>query len=168
MMKHSPRLVVALIAASLAGCQQTETGSNLPPAQTAVVSAATLHEMYDDRTWDWGSGAGFFAKSGDFSAWTEAGGKAAYATGFWWVTNQGGVCFDGDWRTKEGANSTVTCFDHRMNGQVWYQRRDPSGPWYIFKSDPPASTDEFAKLKMGDQVEPKLQALKTSLGASAP
>jgi hypothetical protein len=168
MMKQSPRLVFALIAAGLAGCQQTETVSNPPPAHTIVVRAADVHEAYDDRTWDWEDGAGYFAKSGDFEAWTEAGGTAAYATGFWWVTDQGRLCFDGNWRTKEGANSSVTCFDHRANGKFWYQRRGPSGPWYIFKSDPPASTDEFAKLKMGDQVEPKLQALEASIGASAP
>ena len=172
MMKHNPRLATALIVVSLAGCQgsrvATETAGNLPPTPTTVVGAADLHQLYDDKTWLWVDGAGFFAKSGDFSAWTGSGDKASYATGFWWVNDQGVICFDGNWRTKEGANSAITCFSHRTDGKVMYQRRDPSGAWYVFKSDPAKSGDEFEKLKAGDQVEAELQTVMTEVGASAP
>ena len=109
-----------------------------------------------------------FAKSGDFSAWTGSGDKASYATGFWWVNDQGVICFDGNWRTKEGANSAITCFSHRTDGKVLYQRRDPSGAWYVFKSDPVKSGDEFERLKAGDQVEAQLETVRTEVGASAP
>ena len=72
MMKHNARLAAALIVISLAGCQggsiTTETEGNLPPAPTTVVGVADLHQLYDDKTWLWADGAGFFAKSGDFKA----------------------------------------------------------------------------------------------------
>jgi hypothetical protein len=172
MIKHNPRLAAALIVISLAGCQggsvATETAGNLPPTPTTVVGAADLHQLYDDKTWLWADGAGFFAKSGDFSAWTGSGDKASYATGFWWVNDQGVICFDGNWRTKEGAKSAITCFSHRTDGKVLYQRRDPSGAWYVFKSDPVKSGDEFERLKAGDQVEAQLETVRTEVGASAP
>jgi len=133
-----------------------------------IVGAADLYQLYDDKTWLWADGAGFFAKSGDFSAWTGSGDKASYATGFWWVNDQGVICFDGNWRTKEGANSAITCFSHRTDGKVLYQRRAPSGAWYVFKSDPVKSGDEFERLKAGDQVEAQLETVRTEVGASAP
>ena len=49
-----------------------------------------------------------------------------------------------------------------------YQRRDPSGAWYVFKSDPVKSGDEFEKLKAGDQVEAQLGTVRTEVGTSAP
>jgi hypothetical protein len=170
--KSDLRLAVALIAAGLAGCQgqdiTAETAADLPSGEAAAVSGADLHAVYADKTWDWGDGAGFFSKEGDFRAWTEAGGTAAYATGFWWVNEPGRLCFDGTWRTKEGANSAITCFDHRTDGKVWYQKRDPSGSWYVFKSDPVKPSDESAKLRPGDQVEAGVEMVKKQLGAGTP
>jgi hypothetical protein len=54
---------------------------------------------------------------------------------------------------QEGANSAITCFSHRTDEKALYQRRDPSGCWYVFKSDPVKSGEEFEKLKAGDQIE---------------
>jgi hypothetical protein len=173
MMKYKAQFAAALIGICLASCREgggvaTDAADKVPPSQSTVVSAADLHKLYDDKTWLWADGAGFFAKSGDFTAWTGSGDKASYATGFWWVNDQGAICFDGTWRTKEGANSAITCFSHRTDGRVLYQRRNPSGAWYVFKSDPVKSGDEFEKLKAGDQVKAQLETVRTEVGASAP
>ena len=66
------------------------------------------------------------------------------------------------------AGAAVTCFDHRRAGEVWYQKKEPSGPWYVFKSNPPKTDDEFAKLKPGNQIEAQLQSARATLGINQP
>jgi len=172
MMKHRVRWAAALIVIGLAGCQAdrvaTDTTSNLPPAQTTVAAGADIRQLYQDKTWLWADGAGYFAPSGTFTAWMESGDKTTYAKGFWWVNDQGGMCFDAVWHVKDSANSAVTCFGHRTAGNVWYQKKDPAGAWYVFKSDPVKPDDEFQKLKAGDVVEAQLQAARTELGITTP
>lgn len=149
----------------LAACQ-SETQEANSPSKTTVVSPGELRALYAGKTWDWGNGAAYFAESGDFSAWTEAGNKPSYATGFWWADDQGRVCFDGDWRAKDGVNSRITCFGHREDGKTLYQRREPSGDWYVFESDPAQSNDEYAKLQQTDKFESKLQQVKSEVGST--
>ena len=171
-MKHFAWLAAALILMVLVGCQgHTATPpstSDVPAVRSTPLSAAELHGLYDGKTWIWSDGGAYFAKSGGFEAWSGAGSKAAYATGFWWVNDRGEMCFDGNWRTKEGANSAVTCFDHRKDGNVWFQRRSPTGAWYVFKSDPAEPGDEIDKLKPGDQIAADLHRLEKELGGSSP
>jgi uncharacterized protein DUF995 len=170
------RFAVLLATIGLAACGAPSkpatvtapaTGSP-PPANAAIPSAADLRQLYADKTWLWADGGGYFGPTGTFLAATGTGDKTNYAKGFWWTTDQGAVCFDAVWHTKDSAGDAVTCFDHRRAGQVWYQKKAPSGPWYVFKSDPPKPADESAKLKPGDQIEAQLQAARTTLGISEP
>ena len=43
-------------------------------------------------------------------------------------------------------------------GEIWYQKEEPSGSWYVFRSDPPKPEDGFAKLKLGNQIRAQLEA----------
>jgi len=159
---------VALIALCLASCQEpsappTIAGTPLP-AQATIPSAAVLRQLYADKTWFWADGGGYFDPTGGFHAATGTGDKTNYATGFWWTTDQGALCFDATWHAKKtAAGSAITCFDHRRDGNVWYQRKEP-GSWYVFKSDPVKPEDEFEKLKPGNQIEALLQKARTTLG----
>ncbi len=42
-----------------------------------------------DKTWVWQDGAGYFAESGHFTAWSGTGEKTTYAGGLWWVDDKG-------------------------------------------------------------------------------
>jgi hypothetical protein len=41
-----------------------------------------------------------------------------------------------------------------------YQRREPSGEWYVFKHAKPAAGDEFSKLVREDLVSAELEIRK--------
>jgi len=163
---------VLLATIGLAACEAPSTPAPAtgtpPPAGAAIPSAADLRQLYADKTWLWADGGGYFGPTGTFLAVTGTGDKTNYAKGFWWTTDHGAMCFDAVWHVKNSAGDAVTCFDHRRAGAVWYQKKEPSGPWYVFKSDPPKPDDESAKLKPGDQIEAQLQAAKTTLGISKP
>jgi hypothetical protein len=75
--------------------------------------------LYADKTWFWEDGGGYFSPTGGFHAATGTGDKTNYATGFWWTTDAGAMCFDATWHTKKAAaGSAITCFDHRLDGNV--------------------------------------------------
>ncbi|MEA2783102.1 MAG: hypothetical protein QOK29_4646, partial [Rhodospirillaceae bacterium] len=127
-----------------------------------------LRKLYADNTWFWPDGAAFFAESGRFRAWSGSGQKASYALGMWWVNDHGSLCFDASWHSKDGAKESTTCFTHRQSGDVLYQKREPSGAWYVFRSNPVKLEDEIKKLKSGDLVEVKVQAVQAQLGTATP
>jgi hypothetical protein len=162
------RFATLLLAFGVAACQEASTSppaaGTPPPAGAAAPSAADLRQLYTDKTWFWADGSGYFGPTGSFLALTGSGDKINHAKGFWWVTDHGEMCFDATWHAKDSAGAAVTCFDHRRAGEAWYQRKEPSGLWYIFKSDPPQPEDEVAKLKPGDQIG----AAKTAFGISQP
>jgi len=158
---------VLLAAVGLAACEAPSTlapvTNSPPPDHGTIPSAADLRPFYADKTWFWTDGGGYFGPTGTFLAATGTGDKANYAKGFWWTTDRGAMCFDAIWHTKNSAGDGVTCFDQRRAGEVWYQKKEPSGPWYVFKSELPKPEDEFAKLKPGNQIEAQLQAAKATL-----
>ena len=171
MIKYKVRLAAVLLAFCLASCRSGDSDSGAGDIASSdpakVASAADVRAFYMDKTWVWQDGAGYFAESGHFTAWSGTGEKTTYAGGLWWVDDKGQLCIDARWRTMNAAKANITCFDHRRDGNVWYQKKVPSGSWYVFKSDPGKPDDESEKLKRGDLIEAKLRTIEAKLGPNS-
>ena len=149
--------LITVLLLVLQGGLAAEAATEPPLADATPMSARELYKLYQDKTWLWPNGAGFFAKDGRFTAWSVSGGETAYANGGWWVNFLGGMCIDAAWRTKDGVHIDLTCFNHSKAGNIVYQKREPSGARFVFRSFPRKPDDEFEKLKDGDLVKSKLE-----------
>jgi hypothetical protein len=123
------------------------------PQDAEPLSAAELRDLYSDRTWRWDDGAGYFAPDGVFHAVTEEQGEHAYTMGTWNTADQGQLCFEGEWNSRDDSGEVTTCFSHRQaNGTIW-QRAEPDGEWTVFRS--PDEAGEYARFAQGDWVTVK-------------
>ena len=134
-----------------------DTGGGMSSGASPM-SAKDLAGVYGDKTWVWPNGAGYFAGTGQFVAWSASGEKASYAEGKWTVTDAGRMCMEATWRTKGGSAANVTCFAHQAYGNTIYQMKEPSGEWYIFKHAKVRPKDEYAKLRKGDLASSRAAA----------
>jgi len=124
-----------------------------PAAYGTPLTSAELVRLYECRTWLWSAGAGYFSpKKRAFTAWSAENGK---------------LCFRAKWTGKSGSAPATTCFSHRTKGGAVYQKREPSGDWYLFKHARTRSSDEYAKFRSGDLVAGRLAKVKTRLGAKS-
>lgn len=130
------------------------------------ISAEDITGIYGGKTWVWQNGSGYFAKTGEFVAWSGSGEKATYAKGKWTVTDAGRMCMTAAWRTKAGSAENTTCFAHQASagGNTIYQMKEPSGDWYIFKHAKIRKKDEYAKLRKGDLASTRAAAISQSIG----
>jgi hypothetical protein len=132
-----------------------------PPAQARTMTAVELLTLYGDKSWQWPDGAGFMeTRDRRFTAISGSGEQAGWAEGRWSVSDKGRLCFVADWHTKSGVSPGRTCFVHMVDEETIYQRREPSGEWYVFKHAKPAAGDEFRKLVREDLVSAKLERRK--------
>ncbi|MGO6938131.1 DUF995 domain-containing protein [Rhizobium johnstonii] len=146
-------------AASAAGTNEPAGIENAKP-----MSSAEIYRLYNQNTWMWKAGAGYFsAKARRFTAWSRENGSPSFGMGRWFITESGKLCFNADWHAKTGTATAITCFSHRKKGGLIYQKREPDGEWYVFKSAPAQATDEFAKLRRGDYVSSQLGGIETSV-----
>ncbi|MDL2410498.1 DUF995 domain-containing protein [Rhizobium calliandrae] len=121
-----------------------------PPAKSVPLTAEEVFQLYYNRTWIWKDGAGYFAaKRRDFRAWSGEG-TGSYGVGHWFVTDPGKLCFKATWYAKTGNAPALTCFSHRRRGNVIFQKREPNGDWYPFKTTPAKVDDEYSKIRPGD------------------
>lgn len=135
---------------------QAAENARVPP-QAKVMSAAELFMMYRDKTWLWSDGAGRLQEDGrTFIGWTGSGSDARWAEGKWVLSNTGLMCLKASWHSAEETQPAKTCFRHRIYNGTIYQKREPSGRWYIFKHATPAEGDEFNKLVAEDTVSTRL------------
>jgi hypothetical protein len=169
MITQRASMACLLLLVSVAACQ---TAARIPavtqsPGGTTAVVPSDLREVYADKTWQWKYGAAFFATNGEFRAWLNTNNNPAFAVGSWWVTDGGELCYSGFWRSKSQGSDHITCFAHRKHGEIWYQRKEPSGSWYVFRSHPAQRTDEIVWIKSGDLLETQFQAIRRQVGAPA-
>lgn len=154
------------LVAILVGC----TGPAFGAKDTAVTRAALqaqpmpqsqIYKLYSNKTWDWGrNGAGYFAaKRREFRAATRAG----FGEGAWFIPRDGKLCFRAAWVDKASTSKTLTCFEHRTQSGIIYQRRLPTGDWYVFKHNKTRAGDEYRKLKNGDAVRRRFGSAKARL-----
>lgn len=138
-------------------------GDSKPPAQARAMTAAELTALYGDKTWRWQTGAGRMeTKNRRFSAIAGSGAQSSWAIGRWTVSNTGRFCFVADWHSSSGVRAQRTCFLHRIDNGTIYQRKVPSGDWYIFKHAQPQAGDEFKNLVREDLVTAELQKRQQS------
>ena len=136
-------------------------------AQSAEpMSAQELRVIYQNKSWIWKKGAGYFAtKERRFSAWGGSVAKPTYAEGRWFLPERGGkVCFRAEWYYRGGSKPELTCFSHRKAGATILQRREPDADWYVFRNPASTKADAFSKLKRGDYVGTKLERRRAALG----
>lgn len=133
----------------------------------APLTAFELYQLYGNKTWDWGNGGGRFNETGrKFLGWSSDKGQTYFAEGSWSVDDLGQMCMRATWTDDSISKRNSTCFGHRKVGNVIYQRRQPSGKWYIFRHGAPKPGDEFLKLVPADTVSTKVEELKKTHMAS--
>ncbi|KAB2665504.1 DUF995 domain-containing protein [Brucella tritici] len=159
----SAALSVLLLAgaADAAPKPKTEDPVAIKAASASPLSAQALEALYSGRTWKWKDGGGYFsADRHRFIAWSQKGRVWSYAQGRWYATDSGKLCLQAYWVSKTGSSSDTTCFLHREQDGVIYQKRSLGGSWYVFRNNPPRSTDEAAKLLRGDRISKGLAIMK--------
>lgn len=122
-----------------------------------------LAQLYGGKSWIWSEGAGYLAADRKFLAWSGSGADATVAKGRWLVTDGGRMCFKAVWHAKSGSGPNTTCFSHRKVGSTILQKKEPSGQWYVFRSSEPAASDEYSKLRNGDEVSATLGQVQQNL-----
>lgn len=148
-------------AADAAPKPKTEDPVAIKAASASPLSAQALEALYSGRTWKWKDGGGYFsADRHRFIAWSQKGRVWSYAQGRWYATDSGKLCLQAYWVSKTGSSSDTTCFLHREQDGVIYQKRSLGGSWYVFRNNPPRPTDEAAKLLRGDRISKGLAIMK--------
>ncbi|MDQ0323389.1 hypothetical protein QO002_005595 [Pararhizobium capsulatum DSM 1112] len=144
----------------------TSTKIAAPPAMSNPLSSDEVYKLYANRSWIWKTGAGYFAvKMRGFTAWTgDKGGS--YGVGHWFVTAAGKLCFQATWYANSGKAPALTCFSHRRKGNVVFQKREPDGEWYAFKTVPAKPSDEYNKIKRGDYVTSRYNHMRKKLASA--
>ncbi len=151
-------LVGGVLGATAGESRATESG-------TRYLTTEELFKIYHNRSWIWSDGAGYFPnKERKFSAYSGAGEKASYAEGKWFLTWMGKACFRAVWHGAGYQTPKLTCFGHRTDGGVIFQRTEPDGEWYVFKNRTVMNGDEITKFLLGDYVSDGLNRNKTALG----
>jgi hypothetical protein len=136
------------------------------PGSAKPILAGELVEIFGDKTWQWKAGGGrFIAEGRRFVAYSEEGDNPTIAEGRWRVTD-GRLCLVARWKTKDANARNRTCFGHVRDRGTIFQRREPDGKWYVFRSYKPSPEDEISKLKSEDSVTPNVKRLEQALGDS--
>lgn len=127
------------------------------PSKARAMTATELHMLYRDKTWVWPDGAGRLQDQNRiFTAWSGTGTNSNWAQGRWILSDTGLMCLKATWHSPTQAAPNKVCFRHFTDGGTIYQRKEPSGDWYIFKHATPADNDEFKKLIAEDTVTAEL------------
>jgi Protein of unknown function (DUF995) len=161
---------ILIIAAIASGLGTVTSGAIAAPASadaqaTTPLTHKEIYKIYGQKSWIWKDGAGYFSvRKRSFTAWSEKSDAASYGVGRWFITGPGKLCFRADWHAKSGSALATTCFSHRKNGRVIFQKREPDGKWYVFRNAPAKTGDEFAKLRYGNYVDARLSRIEARIG----
>ncbi|MBW8298651.1 MAG: DUF995 domain-containing protein [Hydrogenophaga sp.] len=138
------------------------------PSDAEPLTAVELFMLVEDHSWKWSEGAGrFFNKDRRFLAFTRAKDGASFGEGRFLVTDSGRLCLVATWHGAAASNEARTCFLHKQADGVIYQRREPSGDWYVLKHSPVRETDEYAKFTKEDLVSEEFLKLKAEMETSS-
>jgi hypothetical protein len=162
-------LLGAIVAAASSisfGADAAQSKTTKPPADSLPLTSEELFKLYNNRSWIWKDGAGYFAvRQRQFSAWTGEK-KGSYGLGRWFLTEPGKLCFRAIWYADTGKASALTCFSHRQKGNVIFQKREPDGDWYPFKTVPARRGDEYRNVRPGDYVTARFNRMRAKLSQS--
>jgi hypothetical protein len=152
--------IIAATGAVAFDADAAQTKMTKPPAMSEPLTSNELVKLYGNRSWIWKDGAGYFAvKQREFRAWTGEG-SGSYGAGRWFVTDPGKLCFKAIWYAKTGKADALTCFSHRKKGNTIFQKREPDGEWYAFKTSPAGSGDEYRKVQPGDYATARFDRMR--------
>ncbi|RCW80859.1 DUF995 domain-containing protein [Phyllobacterium bourgognense] len=155
--------IIAAMGASIFNADAAQSKMAKPPAMSEPLTSKDLVKLYGNHSWIWKDGAGYFAvKQREFKAWTGEG-AGSYGTGHWFVTDPGKLCFKAMWYAKTGKADALTCFSHRKKGNTIFQKREPNGEWYAFKTSPGSASDEYRKVQAGDYATARFDRMRTKL-----
>jgi hypothetical protein len=133
-------------------------------AGARAMTAFEIYELYKDKSWQWDNGAGHMTSAGrQFSAWVDDEKGKSWAEGRWVITETGWLCLNATWYSERGAFPAKTCFSHRIDNGVIYQKREPTGEWFVFRHSRPKDSDEAHKLVATDLVSQQRDNIKTTL-----
>jgi UDPglucose 6-dehydrogenase len=172
-----PIVAVVALCGAVAGCESIggiSAGADAPQSDIALAAADSraltigeVRDIYENRTWQWEDGAGYFdGRTRAFTSWVSDGDAASYADGEWFLTETGRMCFRATWYAADGSADAVTCFDHRGDGEQIFQRRAPTGDWYVFAHAPLQEDDEILKLESGDLVRENYERNRAAILAA--
>ncbi|UXN61638.1 DUF995 domain-containing protein [Phyllobacterium zundukense] len=158
-------LIVSFCLSAVAFTNIARAGESVSPSADAQpMTGVELYMLYRDKSWAWTDGAGRFDDAERrFTASTGAGDKIAWAQGRWIVTDDGRLCLNAEWHTMSGVHANRSCFSHKRAGETIYQKKEPSGSWYIFRHAVPTETDEFKKLVAENLVSADIGTIKSDL-----
>jgi hypothetical protein len=134
------------------------------PDNARTMTGVELYMIFQGKTWTWESGAGRMESEGRaFWAWAQSSTGESWAEGRWSVNDRGQLCLMAVWHSQSAAAPDKTCFSHRTLDGTIYQKREPSGEWYVFRHAKAQAGDEFNRLVSEDLVASKLAAVKERL-----
>ncbi|MDH6231596.1 hypothetical protein M2281_002194 [Mesorhizobium soli] len=158
------RLVGASALFSVVSTPVIAEGTVILPPDAQALTSVELYMIYRDKSWLWSDGAGRMNDEGrSFSAWSDGKDGVTWADGRWIVTDTGFLCLKAIWHSATGAFPNKTCFSHRVYNGTIYQRKEPNGSWYVFRSSTSDKDGEFAKLTKEDVVSQPQSDIKASL-----
>ena len=147
--------------AVLALCQSPASAEVAVPEKARTMTGVELYMIFQDKTWKWESGAGRMDREGRvFRAWAQSATGESWAEGRWSVNDRGQLCLTAVWHSQGAAARDKTCVSHRTLDGTSYQKREPSGDWYVFRHARTQADDEFNRLVREDLVAAKLAAFK--------
>lgn len=154
------RFTLGMLAV-LALCQSPASAEVAVPEKARTMTGVELYMIFQDKTWKWESGAGRMDREGRaFRAWVQSATGESWAEGRWSVNDRGQLCLTAVWHSQGAAARDKTCFSHRTLDGAIYQKREPSGDWYVFRHARTQTGDEFNRLVREDLVAAKLTVFK--------
>lgn len=155
------RLALGVMAVAILLGQSPASAEAVLPENARAMTAAELYMIFRGKTWKWEKGAGRMQDQGRvFTAWAQSETGMTWAEGRWTLNDHGQLCLKAVWHSQEAAASDTTCFSHRILDNTIYQKREPSGDWYVFKHAKPLADDEFKRLVNQDLVGAKLPLIQ--------
>ena len=130
------------------------------------LKAEAVRKLFSGKTWLWQGGGGYLDPSGSFVAvvGTDAA-SATYAEGKWEVNDKGQLCHTEDWRSRSGTSNASTCYTHHSWGNAIYQRKDPTGPWYVFRHARSRSGDPANNLVQGNRIADQVRQVQAAVAS---
>lgn len=153
-------IVAAAGAVSLA--VQASNAADLYDTTSRPLGAAELTDIYSGKTWHWEAGAGYFSPDGQFQGWSSnEAGTLGYGIGGWSAVDDGRLCIEAAWHYGGEETELSECFGHRQADGTVYQRVEPAGEWYVFRSQPPGPDDEAGRITSGDEVASRIEEIRS-------
>jgi hypothetical protein len=158
------RFSLGILPAVLFLCQSPASAEVAVPEKARAMTGVELYMIFQGKTWIWESGAGRMeSEDRAFRAWAQSATGESWAEGRWSVNDRGQLCLTAVWHSQGAAARDKTCFSHRTFDGTIYQKREPSGDWYVFKHAKAQAGDEFNRLVRENLVAARLAAVKERL-----